>query len=70
MGFVCVCVCVRACMRACVRACACGRACLYVAKYANCVVEALWLVLNDLCAEYVRDEMKFVFFSPDLISNG
>ena len=38
-----------------------------VSKISNCAVEILRLVLNDLCAEQLRDELEFVF-SPDIIS--
>ena len=41
---------------------------IYV-KYLNCAVEILWLVFNDLCAEWLLDGLKFVF-SPDIIPNG
>ena len=38
--------------------------CVYAVKYFNDAVKMLWLVLNDLCAELLRDGFEFVF-SPD-----
>ena len=35
----------------------------------NIVVEILWLMLNDLCAESLRDRLEFVF-SPDVTHSG
>ena len=51
--YVCVCVCVS--VRVCV-----GN---------NCAVEILWLVLNNLSAEKLRDRLKYVL-SPDVTPNG
>ena len=44
--------------------CVCARLC--VVKYFYCAVEKLCLVLNDLCTEYLRDGLEFVF-SPFII---
>ena len=35
----------------------------------NIVVEILWLMLNDLCAESLRDRLEFVI-SPDVTHSG
>ena len=39
---------------------------LFGVNYPNCVVEILWLVLNDLCTESLREGLKFVFI-PSII---
>ena len=47
----------------------CYFVCLCVYVWNNCAVEILWLVLNDLCAEELRDRLEFVF-NPDVTPSG
>ena len=41
----------------------------FYVQYFNCTVEIWWLVLVDLCAEKVRDGLKFTL-SPKIIPSG